>query len=90
MRRLLLGGLGVRRNTAMKPFSASLVLIAALLAPAPAFNSPSAGPFQKWTRSGTGMVTDLVVADLDGDGSKEVVVGGRGVGVIDAASAATG
>ena len=74
----------------MKPFFASLLLIGALLAPAPAFNSPSAGAFQKWTRSGTGMVTDLVVADLDGDGSKEVVVGGRGVGVIDAASAATG
>lgn len=36
------------------------------------------------------MVTDVVVADLDGDGSGETVVGGRGVGVIDEDSITTG
>lgn len=39
-----------------------------------------------WTRYGTGMVKDVATADVDGDGVGEIVVGGRGVGVIDEGS----
>lgn len=40
----------------------------------------------RWTQRGTGESFDVRLADLDRDGANEVVVGGRGVATLDAAS----
>lgn len=49
-------------------------------------DSRPGGPPQartRWTRPGLGLVNDLALADLDEDGTNEVVVGGLGVGAVD-------
>lgn len=43
-----------------------------------------------WTRHGTGDVAGLLTADLDGDGTGEVMVAGRGVGTVGEPSLETG
>ncbi len=68
------------------------VLLLAMLPPAARASSddaPGQG-FESWVRSGTGMVTDIVTSDIDDDGISEVIVGGRGVALADAASRGKG
>jgi outer membrane protein assembly factor BamB len=57
--------------------AAALVVALVTATPVPAAPGP------RWTRYGLGIVKDLAVADVDGDGSPELVVGGRGVGVLE-------
>lgn len=56
-------------------------------APAPTWDGVAVGT--SWHRAGLGEAWDLAAADLDGDGSEEVLYGGRTVAALDAASRAT-
>jgi outer membrane protein assembly factor BamB len=73
---------------------ALLVIVLSLPAMAPSIgpagSSPASGLRQLWTRYGTGLVTHLAIADLDGDGRGGLVVGGRGVGAVGAESLRAG
>ncbi len=61
--------------------SAALVSIFAVSMPAAA--APTSGAISSlWTRWGTGFVKDLATGDMNGDGTQELVVGGRGVGTL--------
>src|SRR5688500_9693155 len=79
----------VRRARSTRQRSiAALVLIAAL---APGVSAqPADGPRPVWTAHGTGFVQELELADLDGDGARDIVLGGRGVGAITSASLGAG
>lgn len=68
-----------------------VLVLAALLASAFTSSAAAADPAE-WTRYGLGAVGSggVVIADTDGDGTGEPVVAGRGIGLVEADSLATG
>lgn len=82
------GALRRARWARRRLLSAAVSLALALFALTPAHGTT--GPAERWTRYGLGIVSDLQIAELDGDGIPELIVGGRGVGLVDADAVATG
>jgi hypothetical protein len=72
----------------------ALSLLVALVPAASAALPAAAGTHggvleQRWVRAGFAEAWDLAVTDLDHDGRDEVVLGGRGIAVLDAGSLST-